>query len=64
MKTPLLVFSVALLFANSAWSQTEGEGQGLPLVFSEDFQSGRDKWETTDDKSWEFFDEAGRSHLD
>ena len=29
------------------------------MVFSEDFQSGRDKWETTDDKSWEFFDEAG-----
>jgi len=25
---------------------------GLPLVFSEDFEKGRDRWETTDDKTW------------
>ena len=25
---------------------------GLPLVFEEDFEKGRDRWETTDEKSW------------
>ena len=25
---------------------------GLPLVFSEDFEKGRDRWQTTDEKSW------------
>ena len=59
MKSQLLVVAIAVISSQSAWSQNEGEGQGLPLVFSEDFQSGRDKWETTDDKSWEVIDEAG-----
>ena len=26
---------------------------GLPLVFSEDFENGCDRWETTDDSNWE-----------
>jgi len=25
---------------------------GLPLLFSEDFEKGRDRWEVTDEKSW------------
>lgn len=60
MKTILITLAVVSLGAGCAWSQTENEGQGMPLVFSEDFQSGRDKWETTDDKSWEFIDEDGK----
>ncbi|MDX1927842.1 MAG: hypothetical protein SFV81_15065 [Pirellulaceae bacterium] len=60
MKTSLLIVVFALLSSHTAWSQTEDEGQGLPLVFSEDFQSGREKWETTDDKSWEFIDDGGK----
>lgn len=41
-------------------ARSDDEGQGMPLVFTEDFDSGRDKWETTDDKSWEIIDEAGK----
>ncbi len=29
---------------------------GLPLVFSEDFEQGADRWETTDDTAWELHD--------
>lgn len=31
---------------------------GLPLVFSEDFEKGRDRWETTDDAAWKLMEEA------
>lgn len=27
--------------------------EGLPLVFTEDFERGADRWETTDDSAWE-----------
>ena len=60
MKTHLLALAFACLCSQAALAQTDDEGQGLPLVFSEDFQSGRDRWETTDDKSWEVIDEAGK----
>ena len=42
-----------------ASAQTNEEGGGLPLVFSDDFEKGSDRWETTDPKSWEMFDENG-----
>lgn len=60
MKIQMLVASIVVLCSPTAWSQSDGEGQGMALVFSEDFQSGHDKWETTDDKSWELVDEAGK----
>ncbi len=28
------------------------QSRGMPLVFSEDFQQGSDRWETTDDTAW------------
>ena len=28
------------------------QSQGMPLVFSEDFQQGSQRWETTDDTAW------------
>jgi hypothetical protein len=59
MKSHLLSLAFAVILSHVALSQTTDESQGLPLVFSDDFQSGREKWETTDDKSWELFDEAG-----
>jgi len=33
----------------------------LPLVFQEDFESGRSRWQTTDDKAWELQD-GGKGH--
>lgn len=38
---------------------SEAEGNGLPLVFSENFENGAARWETTDPKSWELIDGAG-----
>ncbi len=32
----------------------------MPLVFSDDFEAGRDKWETTDDASWTLHEEDGK----
>lgn len=40
-------------------SQPADEGQGLPLVFKEDFEQGRQRWETTDDASWDLVDDNG-----
>lgn len=60
MKTHLLALAFACICSQAARAQTDDEGQGMPLVFSDDFQSGRDRWETTDDKSWELIDEAGK----
>jgi hypothetical protein len=59
MRNLPLIVAIALACSQFAWSQTADESEGLPLVFREDFQAGKDKWETTDDKSWEFFDESG-----
>jgi hypothetical protein len=33
--------------------------QGLPLVFSDDFEKGVDRWETTDDTNWGLHDDNG-----
>jgi len=46
---------------STAQEQKEAK-TGYPLVFSEDFQKGRDRWETTDDASWEMHgDDKNRS---
>jgi hypothetical protein len=36
---------------------------GMPLVFQEDFEKGRDRWETTDDASWEIVKTDGNHTL-
>lgn len=33
-------------------SEADKQSQGMPLVFSEDFEQGSQRWETTDDTSW------------
>lgn len=48
--------AAALLAVLSSLSAAETpvptEMNGLPLVFTEDFEAGRDRWEVTDEKSW------------
>ncbi len=39
-------------FACAADGDTDSQSKGMPLVFSEDFELGRDRWETTDDTAW------------
>ena len=57
-----LVSAVAVFvsfFAPLVVSQVDDESKGMPLVFRDDFEKGRDKWETTDDVSWYLHEEAG-----
>jgi hypothetical protein len=49
----------SLSLTNWVVGQAANEGNGLPLVFSDDFESGRGRWETTDDSSWEISEENG-----
>ncbi len=51
---------VALLSQSAVYSQSADESKGMPLVFSDDFEKGRDKWETTDDASWVLNVEDGK----
>ena len=59
MKTySLLIAVVSILFISFEYSIAEEPKEkkdptaDLPLVFSEDFEKGRERWETTDEKSW------------
>ncbi len=33
-------------------AQDDDHSKGMPLVFSEDFETGHERWETTDEDSW------------
>ena len=69
MTVGVLALGVALGF--SAWA-AEGAGakkadvpkefMGLPLVFTEDFEKGCERWTTTDAKAWRI-DEADGNHV-
>ena len=48
------------VLAPVSFSQAEDESRGMPLVFSDDFEKGRDKWETTDDGSWYLHEAEGK----
>ena len=44
-------FTLPKLIAENPKNQADANSS-LPLVFSEDFEKGRDRWEATDEKSW------------
>ena len=44
--------SLLLLSASFSLAETPATLNGLPLLFSEDFEKGRDRWEVTDETSW------------
>jgi len=46
-----LIFA-SLLIAVSLPAETPPSLHGLPLVFQEDFEKGRERWEVTDETSW------------
>jgi hypothetical protein len=55
MNTPSRILrTTCLLLALSSVSpaETPSSINGLPLIFSEDFEKGLDRWEVTDEKSW------------
>ncbi len=43
---------LACLLITQSSVTAEEAVNGLPLVFSEDFEAGHDRWETTDDTAW------------
>ena len=45
------MFCMAIVPAGTLLAE-DGLVTDLPLVFSEDFEDGRDRWELTDDKAW------------
>jgi hypothetical protein len=59
--TLLLILPLALATVAAAQSSADDAKTccGLPLVFEEDFESGIDRWETTDDKAWSLNDNNG-----
>jgi hypothetical protein len=52
MKQCMAVMALALA-TTMIGAETPTEMDGLPLVFSDDFTDGLDKWEMTDAKAWE-----------
>lgn len=53
----LVVLSIPVLSVQAVSAQPVPQTlNGLPLVFQDDFEDGRDQWETTDDKAWKLND--------
>ena len=48
----LSVASTAFVYADKDKEEAPKSMNGLPLVFSEDFEEGRERWEATDEKTW------------
>ena len=65
MATRTLIFTALLALGLLAGVWTAGAGEpakeldGLPLLFHDDFESGMDKWEMTDDKAWRTTEDDG-----
>lgn len=47
---PMVIFSWCLALAIPTWGQEAPPG--MALTFQDDFENGRERWETTDDASW------------
>ena len=54
------VIALSLFISGVVIASDETETHGdLPLVFSDDFEQGADRWETTDDSAWELHGNNG-----
>jgi hypothetical protein len=56
---PFLFRNIYLTALDASEASDEQTCRGLPLVFSEDFEQGADRWETTDDTAWQIQDYDG-----
>lgn len=62
-KRILLAVLVSLCATTVSWSEDiPKEMDGLPLVFSEDFEKGTHRWNTTDDTAWQLSLD-GKNHV-
>ena len=59
MKYSSIALFVILCLLCSCSTVEKEPKTGLPLVFSEDFENGRDNWTVTDEKSWKHQEQDG-----
>jgi hypothetical protein len=59
----VLTFLIGSANAAGAEQKTDPAGKGYPLVFSEDFAKGADRWTMTDPKAWEVKKDGEKSVL-
>ena len=48
-----LALSLLGWLATTSWADEPAVPEGMKLIFQEDFEKGRERWETTDDQNWE-----------
>lgn len=63
MKSAQLLFAVTMVLTGFAFAEVPQEMDGMPLLFSDDFENGTDKWEMTDPKAWKAEDDGGEKVL-
>lgn len=51
--TKIVLTALAMAFPLASLSEDSPQTD-LPLIFQEDFEKGRERWETTDEKSWTY----------
>ena len=49
--TKMILMACVVAMPGASWGE-ERPATDLPLVFEETFEQGRQRWETTDEKSW------------
>lgn len=53
LRSTLLSALASIPLSHTINCVAQDEVRGMKLVFSDDFERGRDRWETTDDSSWD-----------
>ncbi len=53
LRSTLLLALASIPLSHTIDCVAQDEVRGMKLVFSDDFERGRDRWETTDDSSWD-----------
>jgi hypothetical protein len=48
----ILAFALSAPALSAKDKETDKQSKGMPLVFSEDFEQGCSRWETTDENAW------------
>ena len=52
---PAVYFALGLAMASHAFAadlDTDSQSKGMPIVFSENFEQGSDRWDLTDENAW------------
>jgi len=58
-----IALAIAVCLSLTAFSSAAEELDGLPLIFSDDFEQGADHWAPTDAKAWKITEMEGRGKV-